>query len=393
MKKMLLAILITLLIIACSACDIATDPDNPDAPPVINSFSAELAPSAEYYVLAWDVSGAEQVSIDKGIGKVASSGSKQISPVGSIQYTLTATNNIGSTNAAVYVAGIAKPDLVITDISQRETTNGYIIRYSIMNQGAATAGHSTTELYVNGEYKDKDSVDAIAAGASVTSQFTDWVQSSATAEVIEIVADAGNTLDESNEDNNKKQITTSPIVVYDFVNRATMATWKSGSPPTSLLFGGITNCDIGCVRYRVDKKLEDGTGPKMVLQTRPKWTDNGWIQGTYFEMNSGAFGKWYIVQPGERFFARVGLLEGAYDGDVTFRVMIRPEGSNNTWIAEVSKSYSSPITIDVSLEPWVGKKADFILEVQANGSSAQDWACWEEAKIIRQKEALKESKD
>ena len=205
MKKMLLAISITLLIIACSACDIATDPDNPDAPPVINSFSAELAPSAEYYVLAWDVSGAEQVSIDKGIGKVASSGSKQISPVGSIQYILTATNNIGSTNAAVYVAGIAKPDLVITDISQRETTNGYIIRYSIMNQGAATAGHSTTELYVNGEYKDKDSVDAIAAGASVTSQFTDWVQSSATAEVIEIVADAGNTLDESNEDENRYQ--------------------------------------------------------------------------------------------------------------------------------------------------------------------------------------------
>ena len=385
MKRALLAILMILVMSAgCLGGDGSVDSNKTDAPPVVNSFSAQLAPSTEYYVLRWNVSGAGKVSIDNGIGKIASSGSKQISPSRPTQYVLTATNKFGSTSAVVYVAGIAKPDLVITDISQRETTDGYLIRYSIMNRGAADAGPSMTELYVNDKYKDRDSVDAIAVGASVTKQFTGWVQSSATAEVIEVVADAGNTVDEGNEDNNKKQITTSPIVVYDFVNRATMAIWKSGSPPTSLLFGGTTDCDIGCVRYRIDKKLEDGTGPQRVLQTRPRWTDNGWIQGTYFEMNSGAFGKWYVVQPGERFFARVGFLEGAYDGDVTFRVMIRPEGGNNTWIAEVSKPYGSPIkTIDVSLEPWIGKKADFVLEVHANGSSTQDWACWTEAKIIR----------
>jgi len=393
MKRALFAILVILVIGSGCSSAAPTDSGKADSPPVINSFSAQLASSTEYYVLRWDVSGAEKVSIDKGIGKVASSGSKQISPSRPMQYTLTATNKAGTTSAIVYVAGMAKPDLVITDISQRETTDGYLIRYSIMNRGGANAGPSTTELYVNGECKDKDSVDAVGAGASVTKQFTGWVQSSATAQAIEVVADAGNTVDETNEGNNKKQMTASPVVVYDFVKRATMAIWKSGPPPLNLLFGGVATCDTGCVRYRSDKKLEDGTGPQRVLQTRPKWTDNGWIQGNYYETNSGAFGKWYVVQPGERFFARVGFLEGAYRGDVTFRVMIRPEGGGNTWIAEVNKSYGSPIkTIDVPLGPWVGKKADFVLEVRSNDSSEQDWACWIEAKIIRHKE-LEEVKD
>jgi hypothetical protein len=92
----------------------------------------------------------------------------------------------------------------------------------------------------------------------------------------------------------------------------------------------------------------------------------------------------YEVKVGEHFFARVGLLQGANAGKVKFRVMIRPEGGPNTWIAAVNDSYDGKIkTIDVLLQAYVGKKADFILEVQANGSSDQDWATWVEAKIIR----------
>ena len=384
MKRRLFAIMVVLMMAAGCGPAHVTDSDKIDVPPVIDCFSAQLIPSARCYVLTWNVSGAEEVRINPGIGEVASSGTKQVSPSEPTQYNLTAINKAGSTSAVVYVAGVAKPDLVITDISQRETTGGYLVTYTITNRSGAHAGPSTTELYVNGECKDKDSVDAMAAGASVTKQFTGWVQSSATTQAVEVVADAGNTVDESDEDNNRKQVSVAVTVVYDFAKRADMATWKSGPPPMNLFFGGAVTDETGYARYRSDKKLEDGTGPQRVLQTRPKWVDGGWIQGTYYEMHSGMFGKWYIVQPGERFFARVGFLEGAYDGNVTFRVMIRPEGGNNTWIATESKSYGSPIkTIDVPLEPWIGKKADFILEVQANESSEQDWACWVEAKIIR----------
>lgn len=384
MKRRLFAIMVVLMMAAGCGPAHVTDSDKIDVPPVIDCFSAQLIPSARCYVLTWNVSGAEEVRINPGIGEVASSGTKQVSPSEPTQYNLTAINKAGSTSAVVYVAGVAKPDLVITDISQRETTGGYLVTYTIRNRSGAYAGPSTTELYVNGECKDKDSVDAMAAGASVTKQFTGWVQSSATTQAVEVIADAGNTVDETDEDNNRKQVSVAVTVVYDFVKRSDMATWKSGPPPMNLFFGGAVIDDTGYARYRSDKKLEDGTGPQRVLQTRPKWVDNGWIQGTYYEMHSGMFGKWYIVQPGERFFARVGFLEGAYAGDVTFRVMIRPEDGNNTWIATESKSYGSPIkTIDVPLEPWIGKKADFILEVQANESSEQDWACWVEAKIIR----------
>ena len=387
MKRALFTILVVLMMTAGCLPAHVTDSDKVDVPPVINCFSALLEPSVRCYVLTWDVSGAEEVRINPGIGEIASSGTKQVSPSEPTQYNLTAINRAGSTSAVVYVAGLAKPDLVITDISQRETTGGYLVTYTITNRSGACAGPSTTELYVTGECKDKDSVDAMAAGASVTKQFTGWVQSSATAEAVEVIADAGNTVDESDEDNNRKQVSVAVTVVYDFVKRSDMATWKSGPPPMNLFFGGAVTDDTGYARCRSDKKLEDGTGPQRVLQTRPKWVAGGWIQGAYYEMHCGMFGKWYIVQPGERFFARVGFLEGAYAGDVIFRVVIRPEDGLNTQVAEVRKSYGSPIeTINVPLEPWVGKKADFVLEVQADESSEQDWACWVEAKIIRQKE-------
>ena len=81
---------------------------------------------------------------------------------------------------------------------------------------------------------------------------------------------------------------------------------------------------------------------------------------------------------------RVGFLQGAAAGNVDFRAMIRPEGGPNVWIVTENKDYGTPIkTIDIPLDDWVGKTADFILRVEANGSSAQDWAVWLEAKIIR----------
>ena len=64
-----------------------------------------------------------------------------------------------------------------------------------------------------------------------------------------------------------------------------------------------------------------------------------------------------LPSSGEYFLARVGFLEGATAGNVKFRIMVRPQGGLNTWIATVNKSYDGSIkTIDVSLEDFVGKK-------------------------------------
>jgi len=70
--------------------------------PVVTSFTA--SPSAitagQVTTLSWDVSGANSVTIDHGIGTVASQGTKVLSPKETTTYTLTATNSAGSETAA-----------------------------------------------------------------------------------------------------------------------------------------------------------------------------------------------------------------------------------------------------------------------------------------------------
>ena len=73
--------------------------------PVINSFTATppsitLGESSE---LKWNVSGAQTVFIDNGVGAVALIGSRLVSPIASTLYILTATNAAGNTTATVSV--------------------------------------------------------------------------------------------------------------------------------------------------------------------------------------------------------------------------------------------------------------------------------------------------
>ena len=73
--------------------------------PVILSFDADpgtINPE-ETSTLSWEVSGAATVSIDQGIGDVALSGTRDVSPGETTIYTLTATNEAGSVNATVQI--------------------------------------------------------------------------------------------------------------------------------------------------------------------------------------------------------------------------------------------------------------------------------------------------
>ena len=81
--------------------------------PAINSFSASPGSitSGASSTLGWDVSNATAVSIDKGVGAVAATGTTAVSPFTTTQYTLTATNAAGSATATtqIIVAGAAPP--------------------------------------------------------------------------------------------------------------------------------------------------------------------------------------------------------------------------------------------------------------------------------------------
>ncbi|MHB8086466.1 MAG: hypothetical protein ACYDHZ_11645 [Dehalococcoidia bacterium] len=81
--------------------------------PTISSFSASPASISAGGVatLNWSVTGATSVNIDQGIGNVAISGSRAVSPTANAIYTLTAGNGTTSTTAttSVFVTGSTPP--------------------------------------------------------------------------------------------------------------------------------------------------------------------------------------------------------------------------------------------------------------------------------------------
>lgn len=351
--------------------------------PVIDSFDATPGSIAagESSTLSWDVSSATTVSIDRGIGSVALSGTRTLSPGATTVYTLTATNESGSVTATaqVMVSGAARADLVVTDVSKYETADGHIVVYTIENQGTVDAGPSAARLYANGKYKDQDSVGSLAPGASAEGLFTGWPYTPATPDM-KVVADAEDAVDESNEDNNEKQITFAVEVVYDFVASAPDAVWSSSSVGSAyaLAFGGSTDDDRGFACYRSNISMEDGVRHAKVLETHPLWEDDGEIIGEYLIGHE--------IRPGEHFYAEVGILEcpEPQAGDVLFIFGFKPDGAG--WQSlSVHDTYDGQIiTVDMAFDrQYFGDAADFMLQVQANGTSEQDWAAWVEAKIIR----------
>jgi hypothetical protein len=81
--------------------------------PVIDSFNASPASisAGESSSLSWTVSGANTVSIDQGIGNVALTGTREVTPGVTTIYTLTASNSAGGVTATtqVIVTGAVPP--------------------------------------------------------------------------------------------------------------------------------------------------------------------------------------------------------------------------------------------------------------------------------------------
>jgi len=86
-------------------------PPPPPPAPTVTSFSASPASmtSGQSSTLSWAVSNATSVTIDQGIGSVAASGTRAVSPAATTTYTLTASNAAGSTTAQTTVTVGAAP--------------------------------------------------------------------------------------------------------------------------------------------------------------------------------------------------------------------------------------------------------------------------------------------
>ncbi len=183
-----------------------------DDPPVVNAFAAAPGEvmAGGTATLAWDVDGADSVTIDHGIGSVGNAGVTEVSPSDTTIYTLTATNAVGTVQVSVVVLvtpapspDVDKPDLVITSI----TRDGSTISYTVKNQGTANAGPSNSRVFVDGVEKAAHSIGSVAAGASRTESFSFTYECSGTSDVVMVQVDKDNMVDESNETNNTFSVT------------------------------------------------------------------------------------------------------------------------------------------------------------------------------------------
>jgi len=69
------------------------------AAPQITRFDASVIPGTSSYALTWTSTGGATASIDNGIGSVALSGSKAVTPASTTTYTLTVTGPGGTVTA------------------------------------------------------------------------------------------------------------------------------------------------------------------------------------------------------------------------------------------------------------------------------------------------------
>ncbi len=81
------------------------------APPTIVQFSATPTEikQGEPTTLKWNIQNATTITIDQGVGKVAATGTLELSPNNTVAYTLTATNDGGTLSKSVVVSVTAVP--------------------------------------------------------------------------------------------------------------------------------------------------------------------------------------------------------------------------------------------------------------------------------------------
>lgn len=160
-------------------------------------------------------------------------------------------------------------------------------------------------------------------------------------------------------------------VFYDFVAQAQHASWSSGAG--SLPFPGSDADSRGFALYRDNWQLENDSTWVRVLETHPQWVSKGWISGRYPEVTVPAEAELRVT---------LGFLKGATGSDgATFQVRF-VEGQESHTIISHRATYDGELdSITRELSSLEGHTGSFVLYVNADQSSAQDWAAWIEARI------------
>jgi subtilase family serine protease len=166
----------------------------------------------------------------------------------------------GESRTEVSNAPDDKPDLIIESItwsplnpSKGDTIS---INATVSNQGAAMALPSTIKLYVDGAFNDSQYLENIPAGATLVKSFT-WLTQQGT-HSIRIVADAENTIEESDESNNERTVSISSALP-DLIVESVAWTPNNPSVGANVTFSvTVRNLGAGAATYSNAMPYMDG---------------------------------------------------------------------------------------------------------------------------------------
>jgi hypothetical protein len=154
--------------------------------------------------------------------------------------------------------------------------------------------------------------------------------------------------------------------IYNLAANYCAATWESSRG--RLDCPGNQNDASGFVVRLNNPDLEHRHENEPTLWTNPEMATDGWITGSFPAIK---------IQPGDRFLADIGCLEGYNRCDVIFRLNYRLEGEPMRALGEWHEVYDGISTrADVDLSDLAGENVQIILSVLANGSSKDDAAFW-----------------
>jgi predicted component of type VI protein secretion system len=188
-------------------------------PPQIAFFQANPATiiAGGCTTLEWGaVTNATEVSIDQGIGGVATPGSRNVCPTETTTYILTATGPGGtSTASATVTVSAAQPDLVVQSITfapdppvQNQDNQ---VRIAIRNAGSGDAGPFDWEWRPGTATPQSGHASGLHAGETMLVTVT-WHPGSWYASLPTVArVDTGNTVGESNEGNNELTVNTQVV--------------------------------------------------------------------------------------------------------------------------------------------------------------------------------------
>ena len=169
---------------ACLSCTHKTATPPPPAKPAIASFTAnpDTLPGAGTSTLSWQVTGADSLSIDQGVGKVTGA-SVPVTVAATTTWTLTATNSAGSSTATatVTVNPQQQPALPVigsftaSSYALPQGGGNITLSWSVtgavslaLNQAAVTGSSKTVNVSATTTYTLKATNAAGSASADVT---------------------------------------------------------------------------------------------------------------------------------------------------------------------------------------------------------------------------------